>query len=85
VSAGELVISTNAVAMPVFSDGKAIAALELQVRDPRQDLATVTAALAMACGSLSRELKDGFQAAQSNDRLVQTIPYAAPKTVDAAR
>jgi IclR family acetate operon transcriptional repressor len=86
VSVGELEIGTNAVAMPVFRDRKAIAVLELRVRDPRQELATVTAALAMACGSLSRELKDECQLEPPNDRLVQTIPYTAPKaTVDAAR
>jgi DNA-binding IclR family transcriptional regulator len=86
VSAGELEIGTNAVAMPVFSDRKVIAVLELRVRDPRNELASVTAALAMACGSLSRELKDGFQPAQFNDRLVEAIPYAGPTAaMDAAR
>jgi IclR family transcriptional regulator, acetate operon repressor len=81
VSVGELEIGTNAIAMPVFSDRKAIAVLELRVRDPRHELATVTAALAMACGSLSRELRDGIQLEQSHDRLVQTIPYAASHPV----
>lgn len=86
VSVGELEIGTNTVAMPVFADCKVIAALELQVQDPRSELATATAALAMACGSLSRELKDGTAPAQPNDRLVQTIPYIAPAAVlDAAR
>jgi len=85
VSVGELEIGTNAVAMPVFRDRKAIAVVELRVRDLRQELATVTAALAMACGSLSRELKDQSQVEPPNDRLVQTIPYTAPKaTVNAA-
>jgi IclR family transcriptional regulator, acetate operon repressor len=81
VSVGELEIGTNAIAMPVFSDRKAIAVLELRVRDPRHELATVTAALAMACGSPSRELRDGIQLEQSHDRLVQTIPYAASHPV----
>jgi IclR family transcriptional regulator, acetate operon repressor len=86
VSVGELEIGTNAVAMPVFRNRKAIAVVELRVRDLRQELATVTAALAMACGSLSRELKDESQVEPPNDRLVQTIPYTAPKaTVNAAR
>ncbi len=86
VSVGELEIGTNAVAMPVFSDRKAIAVIELQVRDTRHELATVTAALAMACGSLSRELKGGSAAEPFNDRLIQTIPYVAPTaTVDAVR
>ena len=86
VSVGELEIGTNAVAMPVFSDRKAIAVIELQVRDTRHELATVTAALAMACGSLSRELQGGSAAEPFNDRLVQTIPYVAPPaTVDAVR
>jgi IclR family transcriptional regulator, acetate operon repressor len=85
VSVGELEIGTNAVAMPVFRDRKAIAVVELQVRDLRRELPTVTAALAMACGSLSRELKDESHVEPPNDRLVQTIPYTAPKaTVSAA-
>jgi len=72
--------------MPVFSDRKVIAVFELWVRDPRQELATVTAALAMACGSLSRELKDGLQPERSNDRLVETIPYTASTSLfDAVR
>jgi IclR family acetate operon transcriptional repressor len=85
VSVGELEIGTNAVAMPVFRNRKVIAVVELRVRDLRQELATVTAALAMACGSLSRELKDESLVEPPNDRLVQAIPYTAPKaTVNAA-
>jgi IclR family transcriptional regulator, acetate operon repressor len=80
VSAGELEIGTNAVAMPVFSDHKAIAALELQVRDPRTELATLTAALVMACGSLARELKGGLPSELSVGRFVQAIPYTAAVT-----
>jgi DNA-binding IclR family transcriptional regulator len=61
VSVGELEVGSNAVAMPVFSERKAIAALELQVSGQGQELALVTAALAMACGSLARELNAGSQ------------------------
>jgi IclR family acetate operon transcriptional repressor len=85
VAASELEIGTNAVAMPVFSDRKAIAALELRVRDPRSELTTVTAALAMGCVSLSRELKSGLDAERSLGRLMQAIPYAgSANKVDAA-
>ena len=84
VSVGELEKGTNAVAMPVFSNRKAIAVVELRVRDLRQELATVTAALAMACGSLARELKDRSQVKPPNDRFVQTIPYTAPKAAVSA-
>ena len=85
VSASELEIGVNTVAMPVFSDRKTIAALELRVRDPRSELTTVTAALAMACVSLSRELKSGLDAGRSLDPLVQSIACAgAAKNVDAA-
>ena len=80
VSAGELESGTNAVAMPVFSDHKAIAALELQVRDPRTELARLTAALITACGSLARELKGGLPPELSVGRFVQAIPYTAPVT-----
>lgn len=71
VSIGELEIGSNAVAMPVFIDRKVIAVLELRVSDPPQELATVTAALAMACGSLARELKGGFE-----DELPRGTDYA---------
>ena len=80
VSAGELESGTNAVAMPVFSDHKAIAALELQVRDPRAELARLTAALVMSCGSLARELNGGLPPELSVGRFVQAIPYTAPVT-----
>jgi DNA-binding IclR family transcriptional regulator len=80
VSAGELESGTNAVAMPVFSDHKAIAALELQVRDPRAELARLTAALVMACGSLARELNGGLPPELSVGRFVQAVPYTAPVT-----
>ena len=80
VSAGELESGTNAVAMPVFSDHKAIAALEVQVRDPRAELARLTAALVMSCGSLARELNGGLPPELSVGRFVQAIPYTAPVT-----
>ena len=86
VSVGELEIGSNAVAMPVFSDRKAIAVLELRVRDPHRELAAVTAALAMACGSLSRELKGGWQHQRSSEMFMETIPYTGPTpALDAAR
>lgn len=84
VSVGELEIGSNAVAMPVFGDRKAIAVLELQVSDPRRELATVTAALAMACGSLARELKGGSLDEQPRERLLRTVPYEASMTLDSA-
>lgn len=85
VSTNELEAGVNAVAMPVFADGKTIAALELRVRDPRSELATVTAALAMACVSLSRELKSGLDTGRSLGPIVAAIPHAgSAKKVDAA-
>lgn len=75
VSTGELETGTNAVAMPVFVDHKAISALEVRVQDPRTELATLTAALVMACGSLARELKRELSPDLSVGRLVQTIPF----------
>ena len=78
VSVGELEAGTCAIAMPVFSDNKSIAALELEVRDPRTELARLTATLAMACGSLARELKTGLPTPElCGGRLVQVIPYTA--------
>jgi IclR family transcriptional regulator, acetate operon repressor len=82
VSAGELEVGSNAVAMPVISDRKAIAAIELHVRDPEDELTTVTAALAMACGSLSRELKGGLPE-RPTGRFGQAIPYVGPTKVGA--
>jgi DNA-binding IclR family transcriptional regulator len=70
VSVGELENGRNAVAMPVFSDDKAVAALELQVRELPVDRRALTAALMMACGSLARELKGGSMPDLSNGRLV---------------
>ena len=56
VSSGELEIGNHCVAMPVFADGKVLAAIEVQLKDPQIDLARVSPALALACGGLSREL-----------------------------
>ena len=85
VSAGELESGTNAVAMPVFVDHKAICALEVRVQDPRAELATLTAALVMACGSLARELKRESPPELSIGRIVQTIPYVKSVTKVGAR
>jgi IclR family acetate operon transcriptional repressor len=56
VSSGELEVGNHCVAMPVFADGKVLAAIEVQVTEPQNDLARVSPALAVACGGLSREL-----------------------------
>ena len=56
VSSGELEVGNHCVAMPVFADGKVLAAIEVQVQDTQSDLARVSPALALACGGLSREL-----------------------------
>jgi IclR family acetate operon transcriptional repressor len=65
VSSGELELGSHCVAMPVFADGKVIAAIEVQVGgDPKKDLATVSPALAVACGGLSRELSTATRGRQ---------------------
>jgi DNA-binding IclR family transcriptional regulator len=57
VARGELVLGESAVAVPVFGcAGEVIAALELELHDPRADLELCTAALAVAARGLSREL-----------------------------
>ena len=56
VSSSELEVGNHCVAMPVFADGKVLAAIEVQLKDPQIDLARVSPALALACGGLSREL-----------------------------
>ncbi len=61
VSSGELEVGKHYVAMPVFADGAVIAAIEVQMEDPRTDFANVCPALAVACGGLSRELTDVTQ------------------------
>jgi IclR family transcriptional regulator, acetate operon repressor len=80
VSVGELESAVSAVAMPVFSDHKAIGALELEMRDPRTELATLTAALVVACGSLARELKGGLPLELSVVSPRATIPFTAAMT-----
>ena len=50
VSSGELEVGNHCVAMPVFADGKVLAAIEVQVQDTQNDLARVSPALALACG-----------------------------------
>jgi hypothetical protein len=57
VARGELVLGESAVAVPVFGcAGEVIAALELELHDPRADLELCRAALAVAARGLSREL-----------------------------
>ena len=46
VSSGELEVGTHCIAMPVFADGKILAAIEVQVGDPQSDLVKVSPALA---------------------------------------
>jgi DNA-binding IclR family transcriptional regulator len=64
VSSGELEVGNHCVAMPVFADGKVLAAIEVQVGDPQDDLARVSPALAVACGGLSRELSVAMKGRQ---------------------
>jgi DNA-binding IclR family transcriptional regulator len=59
VSSGELEVGNHCVDMPVFADGKVLAAIEVQLKDPQSDRARVSPALALACGGLSRELSGG--------------------------
>jgi IclR family acetate operon transcriptional repressor len=59
VSSSELEVNNHCVAMPVFADGKVLAAIEVQLKDPQSDRARVSPALALACGGLSRELSGG--------------------------
>lgn len=60
VAQGELRPEEAGVAVPVFGcAGKVVAALELEVHDLPADLPVVKAALAVAAGSLSRELAAG--------------------------
>jgi DNA-binding IclR family transcriptional regulator len=56
VSRWELQLGVSAVATPVFGQNGAVAALEVRVRDVRQDLPSIKAALVVATRSLSREL-----------------------------
>ena len=66
VSSGELEIGNHCIAMPVFADGKVLAAIEVQVADPQNDLARISPALAVACGGLSRELSVATRARQAD-------------------
>jgi DNA-binding IclR family transcriptional regulator len=60
VTRGELEVGVSGVAMPVFgTGGGVVAAIELAVADLGRELQPVTAALAVASRSLSRELASG--------------------------
>jgi len=60
VTRGELEAGVCSVAMPVFGTGhRAIAAIEVSVRDPDRSLHALLVPLAVACRSLSRELGCG--------------------------
>ena len=74
VSSGELEIGNHGVAMPVFADGKVLAAIEVQVGDPQNDLARVAPALAVACGGLSRELTAVTKGRATLDQLAAVHP-----------
>jgi DNA-binding IclR family transcriptional regulator len=74
VSSGELEIGNHGVAMPVFADGKVLAAIEVRVGDPQNDLATVSPALAVACGGLSRELNAVTKGRATLDQLGAVHP-----------
>ena len=69
VSSGELEVGNHCVAMPVFADGKVLAAIEVQVQDTQSDLARVSPALALACGGLSRELAGAAQGRRPGGQL----------------
>jgi IclR family transcriptional regulator, acetate operon repressor len=69
ISSGELEVGTHCIAMPVFADGKILAAIEVQVGDPQSDLVKVSPALAVACGGLSRELSVASKARQASGQL----------------
>ncbi|HEY3261170.1 MAG TPA: IclR family transcriptional regulator [Pseudonocardiaceae bacterium] len=61
VSRWELKLGVSAVAMPVFGPGgTVVAALEMQLRDLRNDFQNIKAALLVASRSLSRELANGL-------------------------
>jgi DNA-binding IclR family transcriptional regulator len=56
----ELELGAAAIAAPIFDEcGRVLAAIELRVRDLRQDLHTMRPALTVAAGCLSRELAAG--------------------------
>jgi IclR family transcriptional regulator, acetate operon repressor len=74
VSSGELEVGNHCVAMPVFADGKVLAAIEVQVQDPQNDLARVSPALEMACGGLSRELSGAPKGRRPVDQVGPSHP-----------
>jgi IclR family acetate operon transcriptional repressor len=94
VSRGELFSADTAVAVPVFGNGNIVAALELEVVDPRVDGATCTAALEVAARGMSRELALDARAGRPHLRLLpgeggaRSIPVdgtsAAPRGGDLA-
>lgn len=66
LSRWELELGSSAIAVPVFGGGGAVvAALELKVRDLRNDLRALQPALLVAARGLSRELATGQQTGQS--------------------
>jgi DNA-binding IclR family transcriptional regulator len=78
VSRWELELGVSAVAMPVFGPGgTVVAALEIRVRDLRNDLPSIKAALTVAARSLSRELATG----QPNGRLNTPLTRGWPTEV----
>jgi DNA-binding IclR family transcriptional regulator len=86
VARGELFLSDWAVAVPVFGGGGVVvAALELEVRDPRTDMRTCTAALAVAARGLSRELAvDACHVGQPHLRLLPRPVGAGSATAASA-
>lgn len=82
VSSGELEVGIHCVAMPVFIDRKIVAAIEVQVAKPQDDLPRVSPALAMACGGLSRELSGASKARHLG---IQPSPgHVAPRVASAS-
>ena len=62
VSRWELELGVSAVAMPVFGPGgTVVAALEMRLRDLRNEFQSVKAALVVAARSLGREMATGHQ------------------------
>jgi DNA-binding IclR family transcriptional regulator len=84
VSRGELFSADTAVAVPVFGNGNVVAALELELRDPRADSATCTAALVIAARGLSRELALDARALRPHLRLLPGEGVACPIPADEA-
>jgi DNA-binding IclR family transcriptional regulator len=81
VACDELAMGDCAIAAPVFGcRGSVVAALELQMHDPRVDIDMCKATLAVAARGLSRELAlDGHRLANPRLRLLPDgAPAAAP-------